>query len=67
MPYTLNFPADEPDFWRLHLDLVRAALENSAKLPASGADGTAFLAALNGSDLDTERTIGAILAGGRRS
>jgi hypothetical protein len=25
MPYTLSFPAAEPDFWQLHLDLLAAA------------------------------------------
>jgi rubrerythrin len=25
MPYTLSFPAAEPDFWQLHLDLLTAA------------------------------------------
>jgi hypothetical protein len=25
MPYILNFPASEPDFWHLHLHLLDAA------------------------------------------
>lgn len=67
MPYTLNFPADEPDFWRLHLDLVRTSLENAAALEPSGADGAAFLAALKSADLQARADIEAILSGGNRS
>jgi hypothetical protein len=67
MPYTLSFPADEPDFWRLHLDLVRASMESAVSLPAGGEDGAAFLAALKGSDRRAAAEIEAILAGGNRS
>jgi hypothetical protein len=66
-PYTLNFPADEPDFWRLHLDLILASLENAAVLPASGEDGLAFLAGLKAADLEAKRDIEAILDGGQLS
>lgn len=67
MPYTLNFPANEKDFWRLHLDLVRTARENSASLPASGEDGKAFLAAMKAADVAAETEITAIISGGRFS
>jgi Ferritin-like len=67
MPYTLNFPATEADFWRLHLDLVRAARENAASLPASGEDGRAFLAAMRAADVAAEAEIAAIISGGRFS
>jgi hypothetical protein len=67
MPYTLNFPADEPAFWGLHHDLTAAAIDDCAELPATGADGAAFLAALKASDLETKADIEAILAGGRLS
>ena len=65
MPYTLAFPSGEADFWRLHLDLVRASRENAAVVPASSDEGKAFLAALSASDLAAEAEIAAILAGGR--
>jgi hypothetical protein len=67
MPYSLNCPADEGDFWRLHLDLIRASRDNAAVLPASGDDGQAFLAALKAADLAAQAEIEAIIAGGRRS
>jgi hypothetical protein len=67
MPYTLNLPTDEGDFWRLHLDLVRAARENCAVLPVSGDDGRAFLVALEAADRAAQAEIEAIIAGGRRS
>jgi hypothetical protein len=67
MPYTLNFPAEEPDFWRLHLDLILAALENAAVLPASGEEGWALLAGLKAADLEAKRDIEAILDGGQLS
>jgi hypothetical protein len=67
MPYALNFPASEADFWRLHLDLVRAARENAASLPASGEDGRAFLAAMKAADVAAEAEIAAIISGGRFS
>lgn len=65
MPYTLAFPAGEADFWRLHLDLVRASRENAAVVPVSSDEGRAFLSALTASDLAAEAEIAAILAGGR--
>jgi hypothetical protein len=67
MPYTLNIPADEGDFWRLHFDLVRASRENAAVLPASGDDGRAFLTALKAADLASQAEIEVIIAGGRHS
>jgi hypothetical protein len=65
MPYSLNFPGGEPNFWRLHLDLILASLANSAALPATGVDGLAFLAALRASDLEAKADIETILSGGR--
>jgi hypothetical protein len=67
MPYTLNIPADEGDFWRLHFDLVRASRENAAVLPASGDDGRAFLTALKAADLASQAEIEVIIAGGCHS
>ena len=66
MPYSLNFPADDRDFWRLHLDLVRASQANAAVLQPKGDDGRAFLVALNAADIAALAEIEAIIAGGRR-
>jgi hypothetical protein len=67
MPYTLHLPADEQDVWRLHLDLIDASLELASRLPVSGEDGPAYLAALRASDLQSRHDIEAILRGGKSS
>jgi hypothetical protein len=64
MPYSLNFPSDEQDFWRLHFDLLDASREVTSRLPVSGADGAAFLAALREAEAQSRRDIGAILSEG---
>ena len=67
MPYSLNLPSDEQDFWRLHFDLLEASRELTARLPASGADGATFLAALREADSQSRRDVRAILSGGIHS
>lgn len=67
MPYSLNFPTDEKDFWGLHFDLLDASQELTSRLPASGADGSAFLAAVREADSRSRSDVGAILNGGIQS
>jgi hypothetical protein len=68
MPYTLNFPAAEQDFWRLHLDLIEASDAQRAAISAhtSGA-GRAYLAALSEADQHTAAEIRSILGSNRTS
>jgi hypothetical protein len=51
LPYTLNFPTHETDFWRLHLDLVEAA---ATQLPSicrqTSGPGLAYAEALRMAD-----------------
>jgi hypothetical protein len=63
MPYSLNLPTDEQDFWRLHLDLLEASRELTSTLPAVGADATAFLAAIREADSRSWRDVRAIFNG----
>ncbi|MQB46512.1 ferritin-like domain-containing protein [Rhizobium sp. ICMP 5592] len=61
MPYTLNFPYRERDFWQLHLDLIDASAAAIIRLPATGRDGQSFLAALSGADAQSKADITVIL------
>lgn len=67
MPYSLNLPGEEPDFWRRHLDLLDASRDLTDRLPVSGSDGTAFLATLREADNQSRRDVRAILSGGSHS
>jgi hypothetical protein len=68
MPYTLNFPTADPDFWRLHLDLVEASDTQRAAIHrlTSGA-GLAYLVALGKADQQTRAEIETILQMGQAS
>jgi hypothetical protein len=51
MPYTLSFPPLEPDFWRLHLDLLGAAKDLVAGLVGrTQGDGLDYARALDKAD-----------------
>jgi hypothetical protein len=68
MPYTLNFPAAEPDFWRLHLDLIEASDRQRATIAdETGDSGRVYLAALASADRQTAAEINAILQPGEAS
>ena len=62
LPYTLNFPTHETDFWRLHLDLVEAAATQLSNIcrHTRGA-GIAYAEALRTADRDTTAEIEAVL------
>ena len=66
MPYTLNFPASEPDFWHLHLDLLDAAAAQLKELRGhtSGA-GRHYADALCKADAATNVQINAVLSVGQ--
>jgi ferritin-like protein len=51
MPYIMNFPAAEPDFWRVHEDLLEAAARQLANLrPIPGPAGASYAEALARAD-----------------
>jgi hypothetical protein len=61
MPYALNFPAAETDFWRLHLDLIDAAAAQLSRLDAAThGPGRAYAEALRKLDQQTRHEIDAI-------
>jgi hypothetical protein len=62
MPYSLNYPADEVDFWRLHLDLVEASDAQRSALPTTDTAGLAYARALGEADRLTRLEIEAILS-----
>jgi hypothetical protein len=66
MPYTLNFPSSEPDFWRLHRDLLEAAAAQIAALRGrtSGA-ARKYADTLRNADHQTAVEIDTILDAGR--
>ncbi len=65
MPYTLQFPPMEPDFWRLHLDLLIASREWLASLERlTRGDGLAYARALMKADHEAMREIETILRHG---
>ena len=63
MPYTMNLPDNEKDFWRLHLDLAHTSLDQARALPATGDDGKSLRASLQSSDRSIAADIEAILQG----
>lgn len=68
MPYTLNFPTAEPDFWRLHLDLIEASdAQRAAISEHAGGAGLAYATTLGKADQQTRDEINAILQPGQAS
>jgi hypothetical protein len=64
MPYTLNFPPIEPDFWRLHLDLLSTAQNLVTVLVSqTQGDGLAYAHALAQADRMAAQEIEIILDG----
>jgi hypothetical protein len=64
MPYTLNFPPMEPDFWRQHLDLLSTAQDQVTELAGqTQGDGLAYAHALAQADRTAAQEIEIILDG----
>jgi len=61
LPYTLNFPTREIDFWRLHLDLVEAAAAQLSSIYRQTSPGLAYAEALRMADRHTAAEIETIL------
>lgn len=63
MPYTLRFPTMVVDFWRLHVELLRASeglIQQFDRMPATG-HGPAYLVALASADRRTRDEIEAVV------
>jgi hypothetical protein len=62
LPYTLNFPTHETDFWRLHLDLVEAAATQLSSIcRQTSGPGLGYAEALRMADRHTAAEIETIL------
>ena len=62
MPYTLNFPIVESDFWRLHLDLISASSEQLNLIRQNTSrSGLAYAEALRKADEQSQTEIETIL------